>query len=82
MIKGNERRIVVVERLSDPYFERAVFYVRVGVAAGKSSATLADKAQELWDRMNESEASCTPAAAELPPPRETDKHRFGHRKKP
>lgn len=51
MIKGSERRIVVVERPEDPVFERAVFYVRVGVRPVGRGPSLSDQAQELCDRM-------------------------------
>lgn len=51
MIKGSERRIVVVERPGDPIFERAVFYVRVGVRPERAGPSLSARAQELCDRL-------------------------------
>jgi len=80
LIKGNERRIVVVEKLSHPLFERAVFYVRVGAATGKSEQILSQKAQELWENLRIDEA--LPVAEQSPSVSEENrKHRFPWRKK-
>ena len=51
LLKGNERRIVVVEKLNDPYFEKAVFYIRCGVTGEKSGISLADRAQEILESL-------------------------------
>ncbi len=65
MIKGSERRIVVVERPEDPVFERAVFYVRVGMTG--NGQTLSRRAQELCDRLSREERGAGDGG-ESPPP--------------
>lgn len=49
LIKGNERRIIVIEKAEDPYFERVVFYIRRGVAEGKNRESLSSRAQRILE---------------------------------
>lgn len=68
MIKGNERRIIVIERMGDPYFEKAVFYVRCGVTSRKGGMSLADRAQQLFDEMTAESANGREVRAEIKAP--------------
>lgn len=53
MIKGNERRIIVIEKAEDPYFERIVFYIRRGAGEPKSGGTLSQRAQQIFEETRE-----------------------------
>ena len=47
MVKGSERRVVVIEKVDSPYFEKAVFFIKKGARRQTSKKTLAAVAEEL-----------------------------------
>lgn len=64
MIKGNERRIIVIEKAEDPYFERAVFYIRRGVTEQKGKS-MGERAQEIFDEVCEVAVKEKPAEEKI-----------------
>lgn len=53
MVKGSERKIIVVEKLDSPYFEKAYFFVKCGVRHHVSKKTLSAAAEEIISNMEE-----------------------------
>lgn len=51
MIKGSERKIIVLEKLDSPYFEKAYFFVKCGVRTHVSKKTLSAAAEEMLSSM-------------------------------
>lgn len=44
MVKGSERRVVVVKDVESEYFESAIFVIKSGAKPPKSNRTLSDEA--------------------------------------
>jgi len=55
MIKGVNKRVIIIEHTDDPYFEKAVLYIKNGVGERSTKQTLASRAQELLDRISDGE---------------------------
>lgn len=53
MIKGSERKIIVIEKLDSPYFEKAYFFVKCGVRSHVSKKTLSAAAGEMFASMED-----------------------------
>ncbi len=53
MIKGSERKIIVLEKLDSPYFEKAYFLVKCGVRAHVNKKTLSAAAEEMLYSLDE-----------------------------
>ncbi len=55
MVKGSERRVVVIEKVDSPYFEKAVFFIKKGARRQTSKKTLAAVAEELIEQYMQEE---------------------------
>ncbi len=53
MVKGSERKIIVVEKLDSPYFEKAYFFVKCGVRHHVSKKTLSAAAEEMINSLDD-----------------------------
>lgn len=58
MIKGSERKIIVIEKLDSPYFEKAYFFVKCGVRSHVSKKTLSVAAGEMFSSLEDYDDFC------------------------
>ena len=76
MIKGTERRIIVVERMDDPYFEKAVFFIRCGAKQNKIKQDLSFYAGEIYNNLISKEEN-HPLTGEIYPEKKQRKKENG-----